>query len=204
MTTDPIALADWRRRTAEIYAIARNTASPEAAWHGWRQARDRLFRDHAQSPIARARRDRYTALRYFDYDAAARFVVAFEPIADGRVIEDGQGDDARVALRPVARTSGIAQAYGRELTLYWVEGYGGGLFLPFADATTGGETHANGRYLLDGIKGADLGMDGGRIVIDFNFAFNPSAAYGASGPCPPPPAENRLDAAVRAGEKMPD
>ncbi len=204
MTTDPIALVDWRRRTAEIYAIARNTADPEAAWHRWRQARDHLFRDHAQSPIARARRDRYTALRYFDYDPAARFAVGFAPIAKGRAIETGQDGGAPVALRPVARTTGLTPAYGGELTIYWVEGYGGGLLLPFADATTGGETYAGGRYLLDGIKGADLGMDGDRIVIDFNFAFNPSVAYGASGPCPPPLAENRLEVAVRAGEKVPD
>ncbi len=204
MTADPIALADWRRRTAEIYAVARSTADPEAAWHRWRQARDGLFRDQAQSPIARARRDRYTALRYFDYDPAARFTVAFETVEDGRTLEAGAEAGIPVALRPVARTTGLAPAYGRELVLYWVEGYGGGLFLPFADATTGAETHASGRTLLDGIKGADLGMAGDRIVLDFNYAFNPSTAYGASGPCHGPPAENRLEAPVRAGEKVPD
>jgi len=60
------------------------------------------------------------------------------------------------------------------LELYWLEGYGGGVFLPFADGTTGRETYGGGRYLLDTVKGSDLGTDGGRLVLDFNFAYNPS------------------------------
>ena len=80
-------------------------------------------------------------------------------------------------LRPFARTDGLAAALGRELTLFWVEGYGGGVFLPFADATSGRESYGGGRYLLDGIKGADLGFAAdGRAVLDFNFAYFPSCA----------------------------
>ena len=43
------------------------------------------------------------------------------------------------------------------LELYWLEGYGGGVFLPVADATSGKETYGAGRYVLDTVKGADLG-----------------------------------------------
>ena len=59
------------------------------------------------------------------------------------------------------------------LELFWLEGYGGGVFLPFRDATSGGETYGAGRYLLDTVKGADLGEEEGRLVLDFNFAYNP-------------------------------
>jgi uncharacterized protein (DUF1684 family) len=87
-----------------------------------------------------------------------------------------------------------------ELSLYWLEGYGGGIFLPFADTTRGSETYGGGRYLLDTVKGADLGEADGQLVLDFNFAYNPSCAYDPRWVCPLSPPENRLDVAVRAGE----
>ncbi len=48
------------------------------------------------------------------------------------------------------------------LAMYWFEGYGGGLWLPFSDASSGTETYGGGRYLYDTIKGADLGIAGSR------------------------------------------
>ena len=75
------------------------------------------------------------------------------------------------------------------------------MFLPFRDATSGSETYGAGRYLLDTVKGADLGDDGGRLVLDFNFAYNPSCAYDPRWACPLAPPENRLPVAVRAGER---
>ncbi|MEA2485143.1 MAG: uncharacterized protein QOD46_254, partial [Actinomycetota bacterium] len=92
-------------------------------------------------------------------------------------------------------------AVERELELYWLDGYGGGLFVPFRDGTAGTETYGAGRYLFDTIKGADLGMKEDRIVFDFNFAFNPSCAYDPLWVCPLAPPPNRLDIAIPAGEK---
>jgi len=93
---------------------------------------------------------------------------------------------------------------GREasLAMYWLEGYGGGLWLPFADATTGVTTYGGGRYLYDTIKGADLGVRATSIVLDFNYAYNPSCAYDERWSCPLSPAENRLGFAVEAGERL--
>lgn len=93
--------------------------------------------------------------------------------------------------------------FGRscELGLYWLEGYGGGLFLPFHDDTNGTETYGGGRYLLDTVKGADLGVEDGRLILDFNFAYNPSCAYDSQWSCPLAPPENRLPIALRAGER---
>jgi uncharacterized protein (DUF1684 family) len=88
-----------------------------------------------------------------------------------------------------------------ELELYWLEGYGGGVFLPFRDATAGAETYGAGRYLLDTVKGSDLGMQDGRLVLDFNFAYNPSCSYDDRWACPLAPPANRLEAVIRAGER---
>jgi uncharacterized protein (DUF1684 family) len=92
----------------------------------------------------------------------------------------------------------------RRLELYWMEGYAGGLFLPFRDATNGSETYGAGRYLLDAAKSADLGGDvaAGTLVLDFNFAFQPSCAFDPKWACPLAPPSNRLDVPIRAGERL--
>jgi hypothetical protein len=96
----------------------------------------------------------------------------------------------------------VAEALGGELTLYWLTGYGGGVFLPFLDATSGKETYGGGRYLLDTIKSADHGtLADGRTILDFNFAYNPSCYYSPRWICPLSPRSNRLPAPVRGGEK---
>ena len=92
----------------------------------------------------------------------------------------------------------------RTLSLFWMEGYAGGLFLPFRDATSGHETYPAGRYLLDTAKSADLGgsPDRSSLVLDFNFAYQPSCAFDPQWACPLAPPENRLDLPVRAGERI--
>ncbi|MEE8544514.1 MAG: DUF1684 domain-containing protein, partial [Alphaproteobacteria bacterium] len=109
-----------------------------------------------------------------------------------------------VRLTPFARTRGLEARCGAELTLYWIGGYGGGVLLPFRDATSGETTFGGGRYLLDTLKGADLGLaDAGAALLDFNFAYNPSCAYAERWVCPLAPPANHLPTAVPAGEKAP-
>ena len=73
------------------------------------------------------------------------------------------------------------------------------LFLPFTDATTGKESYDGGRYI-------DLNTEDikdGKVVIDFNKAYNPLCAYVSDVySCPIPPKENHLSISVRAGEMM--
>jgi uncharacterized protein (DUF1684 family) len=92
----------------------------------------------------------------------------------------------------------------RRLSVFWLREYSGGIFLPFRDATNGRETYGGGRYLLDTAKGADLGgvADAGTIVVDFNFAYQPSCAFDPRWSCPLSPPENRLDLEIRAGERI--
>ncbi len=87
------------------------------------------------------------------------------------------------------------------LDLYWLDGYGGGLYLCFADATSGTETYGAGRYLLDTVKGSDLGERNGKLVLDFNFAYNPSCSYDPRWVCPLAPPGNRLKVPIRGGER---
>ena len=71
-----------------------------------------------------------------------------------------------------------------------------GFFLPFVDALAGTETYGAGRYL----DPEPLG--GGRVLLDFNRAYNPYCAYNEQWSCPITPRENRLAVPIRAGEKL--
>jgi uncharacterized protein (DUF1684 family) len=71
-----------------------------------------------------------------------------------------------------------------------------GLSLIFADGTNGHETYGAGRFLE--IEGTPKD---GRVVVDFNTAYNPPCAYTAFATCPLPPAQNKLALKVEAGEK---
>ena len=201
------ALWDWRRRVADLYGAVRAEREPRRAWRLWRETRDALFRDHPQSPLAPEARRRFAGLPFFPYDPALRFAVAIEPVAAeaAAAVTAEAGRDGALTLTPFARTRGLGEALGSELTLYWLAGYCGGVFLPFADDTAGHETYGGGRYLLDTIKSADLGADAeGRAVLDFNFSYNPSCAYSPAYVCPLSPPANRLAVPVRAGERGPE
>jgi uncharacterized protein (DUF1684 family) len=201
---DHLGLWDWRRRIAELYAEIRAFDDPAFGWRLWRKTRDELFRAHPLSPLDEHRRAGFAGLPLFDYDPAFRLVVELAPTPDAAAHSLSGGRDGYVQLIPFARTMGLRERLGGELTLYWLGGYGGGVFLPFRDATTGKASFGGGRYLLDGIKGADLGLDAaGRAILDFNFAYNPSCAYSARWICPLAPPENELPAAIIAGERMP-
>lgn len=90
------------------------------------------------------------------------------------------------------------------LPLMWLDAYGGGLFLPFRDGTNGAGTYGGGRYLLDQVKGADLGATpDGRLVLDFNYAYHPSCAHDPRWTCPLAPPDAVIPEAVRAGEMLP-
>ena len=196
------ALADWRLRVQDLYHAVRGAADPGKGWRYWRDTRRMLFRSHPMSPIAEAGRALYEGPCVFGYDPALRFTVEMVPQV-GEAVDVDLGSDGVLARRPVALTRGLEPALGRELTLYWLEGYGGGLFLPFKDATSSGETYGGGRYLIDAIKGADLGLDpDGKLILDFNFAYHPSCAHNPAYICPLAPPENTLPAPVRAGERL--
>lgn len=202
--SDYMDLLDWRRRIAELYAAVRRDADPQAAWKLWRATRDKLLANHPQTPLNMDAWARNVGLAYFDYDPKFRFEVTLEAIRASDVLIALTGPSGTaLALTAFAVTRGLEERLGQELTLYWITGYGGGVFLPFLDATSGDATYGGGRYLLDSIKGADLGhAKDGALILDFNFAYNPSCSYSDRWACPLAPQDNRVPTAVSAGERM--
>jgi uncharacterized protein len=196
---DELDLLDWKRRVFALYAEVRAAPAPEAVWWRWRAARDELFRTHPQSPLPVENRASFAGLGYFEYDPALRVLADVEPAEEARILIAGSGEEP-TPFRRFATASFEPEGDQHRLSLYWLEAYGGGVFLPFGDATSGRETYGAGRYLLDTVKGADLGVQDGRLVLDFNFAYNPSCSYDPRWACPLAPPENRLPVAIRAGE----
>jgi len=199
-----VELWDWRQSVANLYYQIRHFEDPEAAWRMWCDTRSTLFRSHPQSPIEPDAKDTYHGPAVYPYDPTFRLTVELTTPRDER-FSIATGDDGQITVHAFSRTNGLKDKLGGELTLYWIEGYGGGVFLPFADATSGTETYGGGRYLLDTIKGADLGSarPDHTMVLDFNFAYFPSCAYSARYVCPLAPSGNRLKGALRAGERIP-
>jgi uncharacterized protein (DUF1684 family) len=189
-----LTLLDWKRRVFQLYADVRADPEPAHAWRHWCDVRAELFAAHPETPARGARPE------YYDYDPALRTLA----VVDGadRVTREiaTSGDDPYTFTR-FARARFELLGTEQTLDLYWLEGYGGGVFLSFADATSGRETYGAGRYLLDTVKGADLGEQNGKLVLDFNFAYNPSCAYDPRWVCPLAPPENRLAAPIRGGER---
>lgn len=196
-----VELLDWRRRISELYAEVRRSPDPKAAWLRWRAVRDELFSAHPQSPVPEPDRAAFRGLAYFDYDPRARVLAEVEEAGLGS-LELQTSDDGtyRFVRFGVARFELFGSS--ASLDLYWLEGYGGGLFLPFRDGTSGSETYGAGRYVLDSAKGADLGTVGGRLTLDFNFAYPPSCAYDPRWVCPLAPPANWLRIPIRAGERL--
>ncbi len=225
-----LALADWRRQVARLYADWRVSSQddPAGATEAFRAARDELFRGHPQSPLAASERATFAGLRYWPYDPAYRMAVALEPEPDlappeGEEDASSSREATGVALpeshptgsrfRRIGRVRLRGQLEGASLGVYWIDAYGGGIFLPFRDATAGRETYGAGRYLLDTIKGADLGAElgsdpagdaeRGTLLLDFNMAYSPSCAYDPRWACPLAPPDTFLVQPVPAGERLP-
>ena len=211
---EQLQLADWRRRIHELYAHVRELAAtdPAEAHRSWRDVREGLFRDHVSSPVPLERRPQFRAL-HFPYDERLRFELPLFPDDGPRPPTGESGVAGRLLPISTGRQLGFDRvgwlqvpfdSGPRRLAVFWLPEYSGGLFLPFRDATNGHETYGGGRYLLDTAKGADLGGDAARgtVVVDFNFAYQPSCAFDPRWSCPLSPPENRLDLEVRAGERI--
>jgi uncharacterized protein (DUF1684 family) len=196
-------LVDWRSRVGDLYRLG-----GEGAVRAFRAGRDALFASHPQSPIPEADRAEFMGLPYFDADPAFRFRTRIEPVDDNsEIVIATAGPDGDIRYRRAGRLRFDLGGQKCSLTVFWLIGYGGGLFLPFRDATSGKRTYGGGRYLFDTIKstyGLALEVAAGspEVTIDFNYAYNPSCAYDPHWACPLAPRENWLEVPVTAGEKV--
>lgn len=156
-----------------------------------RQQKDTFFKRSPQSPLDAEAQANFKGLAYFDYNPDLALTVTVTENAEKTPV-------------PIQTTTGDGRIYHRygtftfsvdgedaTLTIYQTPH---GYFLPFVDADP--ETYPAGRYL-------DLEPnDDGTFDVDFNLAYNPFCVYSDAYSCPLTPPENRLQVAIRAGEKL--
>ena len=183
-----------------LYASVRSSASPSEGHALWRTGRDELFLNHPQSPLAADHPMRETGVPYWPYDPAYRMVVELSPAEPAeRVVPTSADGDVHQAL--VGRLS-LPEPVGGTLDVWWLHQYGGGIFIPVKDATARFTSYGAGRYLLDTVKGADLGGDGESLIVDLNFLYHPSCRYDPHWDCPLAGPGNTLTAALEVGERL--
>lgn len=190
-------VVDWRRRVGEMYAQVRSATDPVAAHALWVDGRNVLLCEHPASPVPAHRRGMFRGASVAPYDPAFRFETPLIEPAHAHRRDVASGTDGTVSFELAGR---VELAGLGSLDVWWLMGYGGGLFVPLKDLTSGSESYGGGRYVLDTAKGADLGGDSGSVVVDLNFAYQPSCAYDEAWACPLPGAGNMLDAPVPVGE----
>ena len=185
-----LELWDYRRRVAAIYAAARAGGVGKETWDTWTAARDDLFATHSQTPLDEPAT--FEGLPYFPYDDGWRTVARFE----------SEPGESRGEFIEIGHLTFDLRGSRSSLPVYWLEAYGGGVFVPFRDLTNGDTTYGGGRYLLDTVKGADLGHEGDLVVVDFNYAYHPSCVHSDRWVCPLASPRSAVALPVRAGEML--
>jgi uncharacterized protein (DUF1684 family) len=194
-----LEVADWRRRVFRMYADVRNATDLPAAHDSWRRSRDDLFATHPSTPLLPEDRAGFSGLPVEPYDPDWRFEVGIET-AEVRHMDVETGTDGVVPfdLLGIANVPGVGP-----LDVWKLASYAGGIFVPIKDALHGkhGGTYGGGRYLIDTIKGADLGSTPDSLILDFNFAYNPSCAYDPAWACPLAQPGNTTTVEIPVGER---
>lgn len=160
----------------------------------FRRQKDLAFKERDDSPIEN--REAFRQLSYFPPDLSYRIRADWEPI--GRQEADflvQMTDSSFQRLYAVAYAYFLYQGKRYKLLLFEKEGNSNYWFLPFKDLSNGQETYEAGRY-LDVEK-----PKGNKLILDFNFAYNPYCVYSPDYSCPLPPRQNHLDFPILAGEK---
>jgi hypothetical protein len=163
----------------------------------FRAEKDAFFREHAQSPLTLEQRATFDGLEY--YPDNADLVIRTQLETEGVDLEEVIVMQTTAGGQQTYRRAGIVRfevdGVPTKVTLF-ASSDTQDLFLPFRDATSGRETYGAGRYL-----DVDPPDPRHRVIVDFNYAYNPFCAYNPDWSCPIPPVENWIPVPIRAGEK---
>ena len=166
----------------------------------FRKERDHFFKNAPNSPLKGSDKHNFKGLHYYPIGLMYRFEGKIERyiinINDPKYYATfltNKGPRKRYVRYGKFRFT----LEGKDLTLELYKSIGSdAIFIPFYDKTNGKKTYEGGRYL-----DAEILMPGYRLLIDFNYAYNPSCVYNEKFVCVLPLEENRLNIEIRAGEK---
>jgi uncharacterized protein (DUF1684 family) len=203
--SEHVALADWRRRVHAMYAALRADDRPGPIRAvAFRAAKDRLVAEHPSSPVPPDARRDFRGLAYWRHTDELVLHAPLEPDREAPAIGvPRSGAGLGIPFQRIGWVSFSVGGIACRLSVFWLNEYAGGIFIPFRDATSGSASYGGGRYLWDSAKGADLGStDDGELVLDFNYAYHPSCVFDPRWSCPLAPRENWLEVAIEGGERL--
>jgi len=149
------------------------------------------------SPIPQASRKSFLGLTYFPPASDFVFDLPLKKLEQPEPFSMGTTTGEIRTMRRYGTFTFTVGGVPCTLTAFTPLDHPTSLFIPFKDATNGGETYEAGRYIDMEIN------EQNRYQLDMNLAYNPYCAYNPSYSCPLVPAENVLPVAIRAGEKLP-
>ena len=166
----------------------------------FRKERDEFFKNTLNSPLEKSDKIHFKGLNYFPIDLKYRFegeierhIININNPKYYATFLTNKGPKKRYVRYGKFRFT----LEGKDLTLELYKSIGSdAIFIPFYDKTNGKETYEGGRYL-----DAEILMPGYKLVVDFNYAYNPSCAYNEKFVCVLPLEENRLKIEIPVGEK---
>jgi hypothetical protein len=163
----------------------------------FRAKRDQFFKEDPRSPLKESDRKKFKGLLYYPINLKYAVIGSIERYpSEPKPIYINLPTNKGREKKYVKNGQFRFKWEGKEYVLQIYRPLGGGeFFLPCKDKTSGTETYPEGRYLY--IEP----MPGGKVLIDFNRAYNPFCEYSEKYLCPFATQENWLDIPIHAGEK---
>ncbi len=188
-----------------IFAAACSSGAPPDDAAGYvahiaagRAQKDNEFLHASDSPVPVERRTEMLPLAYFPIDPSYSVPAVLKPASGNTSLQMPTSTGQLRDMRRVGLLEFTLKGRPMHLAAFVEVGAPdvNHLFVPFTDLTSGTETYPGGRYL-------DLDRNAtGIYEIDFNRAYQPYCYFNTTFDCPYPPAENRLQIPIRAGERL--
>lgn len=169
----------------------------EKALAKFRKGKDKHWKEDEESPLTEEQKASFKGLKYFPPNKELSFELPLDTsISDvgKEVIIKTTGGDEQV-YKKAGKVKFKVEGKEIETIVFEdpeVEQFQ--YYFIFKDATTGKETYENGRML-------QVEKKGDKLVVDFNYAYNPYSSYNDNWDCPITPDENTIKAPIKAGEK---
>ena len=164
----------------------------------FRKQKDEAWKNDPESPLTEEQKKNFGGLNYFPPNPNLSFELELDKNIPGvgeKVVIKTTGDDEQIYLK-AGRIKFRVEGKDIEATVFEdPEQEQFQYYLLFRDQTTGRQTYENGRML-------QIPKKGDKLVIDFNYAYNPYSSYNDDWDCPITPKENVLPIAIKAGEKQ--
>jgi uncharacterized protein (DUF1684 family) len=159
-----------------------------------RAQKDNFFSTSHHSPIDHHQRHNFEGLDYFPVDENYTFKLPLIKYDNPETIQMETSDGMIRDYFRIGYLEFQIDEQSSSIHVYQQADNPDYYFIPFRDATSGGETYGAGRYM-------DIEKEGEYFILDFNKAYSPYCAYNENYSCPLPPFENHLKIQIRAGEK---